>query len=206
MDEVTNYTPAAEPTIDTFSFFDVLEERTYPKDIQVVYMDEESIYQFEKLGAEIDETPEPSADQIAGFMERATALQEKIEASKFTFYLTGVSDDRIEDAKTLADDRFAPKRKQRKRADQSIEHYLPESEQLNYLKFLNAVIHSLHIEQVVQARSGRVMTAPSPDEVAHLWDKAPAAAKAALVGAIQRLRVDSNSYERSLDEGFFQKS
>lgn len=191
---------------DTFSFFDVLEEVTYPKDEVTVWTDERAVFDFKKLGIEVDMLTDPDKETIDRLLADAQSLQKRIEDSKYTFKLTGVSDDRIEEAAEVANKQFEDKKKQRKTAHGTIEKYLPEAEQLNYVKYFNAVVMSLHIEQIIRHKDGRVMTAPSPDEVAHFFNKAPGAAKADVNDKIQSLRLKSSAYESSLDEGFFQKS
>lgn len=192
-------------TQESFSFFDVLEARTYPKDVKTVYLDESAAYEFGQLSAEVDNTVNPTAKQVKEFEKRAHDLQARLAKSKFTFYLTGVPGDMIESAQTIANEAFEDKKKQRKTATQTIERYLPEDQQLPYMKYLSAVVNSLHIEQILQHSTGRVMTAPSPDEVSHFWDKAPDAAKFELNTAIRKLSVRSADYERALDEGFLAK-
>lgn len=208
MEEETNTNAEPEfeaPTQDTFSFFDVLEEVTYPNDVVTLYMDEAAAYDFAKLAAEIDITVEPDKKQVAAFKKRAEDLKTRIEKSKYTFYLRGVSDDRVSEAEELVEAKFEDVKRPRKNAQGHIERVLPPSEQKNYLRYFNAVVFSLHIEQIVQESTGRVMVAPHPDEVAHLYDKAPGSEKQKLSNAIGALRVRSEAYERSLDEGFFQK-
>lgn len=195
-------------TPDTFSFFDVLEERTYPKDVVTVYLDEAAAYDFNKLSMEIDMMPQEDAtpEVIAEFQDRAQKLQDRLRKSKYTFYLTGVSDDRVEQASVVANEQFEDKKLQRYTATKTIEKYLPESEQMNYVKFFNAIVLSLHIEQIVQHKDGRVMTAPDPEQVLAFMEKAPEAAKKLVNDKISGLRVRANAYEAALDEGFFPKS
>lgn len=207
-EETPEFDPSESMTPDTFSFFDVLEERTYPKEVLDVFMDEAAAYDLNKLSVEIDMTPreEQTPEKIEEFKQRAEALQHRISNSKFTFYLTGVSDDKIETATEVANSAFEDKKVQKYTATKTIEKYLPESEQLNYIKYFNAVVMSLHVEQIVEHRRGRVMTAPGPDEILRFLDKAPTAAKNALNDAVQALRVRSSAYEGGLDEGFLAKS
>ena len=206
--ETPEFDPSASMTPDTFSFFDVLEEVTYPKDVKTVYMDEAAAYDFNKLAMEIDMTPpeQQTPEKIAEFQERAEALKKRLHDSKYTFYLTGVSDDRVEEAAEVANAEFEDKKLQRYTATKTIEKYLPESEQVNYLKFFNALVLSLHVEQIVRHKDGRIITAPGPNEILHFMAKAPSAAKDELNRAIQALRLKSNQYEAALDEGFFPKS
>lgn len=188
---------------DTFSFFDVLEGRTYPTDEVTICIDEAAGYDLDKITREANALEEPTEEIVAELKARADVLAERIENARFTFHLRGVSDDRVTEAKEVADAEFSPKRKQRKSAAGNIEKYLPEEEALKYARFFNAVVVALHVERIVSHGTGKVMTAPSPDEMAHFLDKAPEAAKYRLSAAIQALRVDSNAYEATLDEGFF---
>ena len=209
--EIAEFDPSASMTPETFSFFDVLEEITYPKEVKTIWTDEAAVYEFRKIANEIDDiivgTPEgEEPDLPTDIQARLERIQDRIERSKFTFHLTGVSDDRIEEAAEIANAEFEDKKLQRKTATQAIEKYLPESQQLAYVKFFNSVVNSLHIEKIVSHRDGREMVAPSPQEVQHFFDKCPSAPKVELVEAIKALRVQSSNYERQLDEGFFPKS
>ena len=208
MDEEIELTEAETATLskETFSFFDVLSGVSYPKDVLTIYMDEAAAYDLEKLLREISGTSENDVteESVEALRVKAEALKSRIENSKYTFFLTGVSDDRIVDARTLTDKEFEKRKKPRKNASGHIEKYLPEDQQYEWMRYLNAVVQSLHIEQIV-APNGAVMTAPSPDEIAHFYDKAPGAEKGRLDQAIASLRVKSESYEASIDEGFLAK-
>lgn len=193
-------------TPDTFSFFDVLEEVTYPKDVFSVYMDEAAAFDFQKLSVEIDMSADPSPEKITEFKERAEAIAKRLANSKYTFYVSGVSDDRIELVTELVNKEFEDKKQQRYTATKTIEKYLPEEHQMAYVKFFNAAVLSLHIEQIVKESDGRVMTAPDPKEVIRFMDRAPEAAKAEVNNRIKALRVKSSAYENALDEGFLAKS
>ena len=192
-------------TEETFSFFEVLEGRTYPEDEVTVSMDEAAAYDLGKLQRDMDEAKEPTDLEIKEFQERADNLQKRIEDSKFTFHLKGVPDDLIADIKEVADERFHDKKINRKNAQGHIERILPEGENANYMRFFSAVMMSLHVTSIQEHRTGKVMTAPSADEIAYFYDKAPGAAKERLSQAIAALRVASAQYEAQLDEGFFPK-
>ena len=197
--------------VDSFSFFDVLEERTYPEETFSVYLDEGAAYEYAKLRIEVDRVgidldsddydDEARKAQGQEFVDRAEALKERMRKSRYVFHVKGVSDDRIVDAKEIVEERFSDKKRQRKRADGSLEKYLPEDVQIDYVRFLDAVMLSLHIQQI-EAPNGKVMTAPSADEIAHFMDKAPSAAQARVRDKIHALRVESADYEAGIDEGF----
>lgn len=201
-------TGEAQSVKDTFSFFDVLEERTYPTDEVTISIDEAAGYELNKLAMKLHElrTSEGATEEdYAAVEQQADDLRERIERSQFTFQLKGVSDDRITDAMEVVEARFEDKKVPRKKADGSLQRELPKSEGLNYARFLNAVTFAMHIEQIVRHKNGSVMTAPDADEIAAFFDKAPHAAQERVATAIQSLRVASSTYEASLDEGFFPK-
>ena len=200
-----NFDISAAMTQDEFSFFDVLNEISYPKDEFSVYLDESAAFDFRKIQTEIDTTTEPDAERVEDWDARLEDIRTRLAKSKFTFYVTGVSDDRIEEAAEVANAQFADKKKQRKTASGTIEKYLPDDVAQDYLRFFNAVVLSLHIERIVQNATGRTMVAPSPDEVAQFLRKAPGAAKVEVNERIQALRAKSGEFESALDVGFFPK-
>lgn len=191
---------------DDFDFFDVIQGRTYPTDDVTVFMDEQAAYEFVKAAREFDSLSEPTNEQIAEYEAKLEDIRKRINDSKVTFYLTGISDDEVTASKEAADAHFADKKKQRKAADGTIQRYLPEEEGGNYMNYFNAVVLSKHITQVVRHKDDRTITSPTPDWISHFMDKAPGAAKEKLTAAIQALRVEAADYEASLDEGFFPKS
>ena len=208
-EEIQADIPAFEaPNKETFSFFDVLAERTYPTETVTVSLDEAAAYELSKLTDRLRELnkSEDSTDQdYQDIQNAADALKMRLDATKYTFHLRGVSDDRIADAMEAVDAKFEPKRVSRKKADGTLYKELPKSEAMPYARYLNAMTFALHIEQVVKHSNGAVMTAPGPDEIAAFFDQAPTAAQERIATAIHNLRIASGQYEASLDEGFFQK-
>lgn len=191
-------------TKETFSFFEVLSEIAYPTDEVTLYMNENAARKFQKLAAELDD-PETTAERTEAIYPEIQKVSQEVRDSAYVFHLRGVSDDRLTDVKTLADKEFKDKRKQRKVASGGLESYLPESEQMAYAKYFSAVLISLHVEQVVESRTGRIMTAPDANEIAFLMDKAPTHEKGKLHTAIESLKVSASEFERSIDEGFLAK-
>lgn len=205
-EEIENTEVEPEQSIkDTFSFFDVLEGRTYPTDEVTISIDEAAAYDLEKVAREFSKVTDITNEDVEKYQAKLDALKDRIENSKFTFYLQGVPDDLIEDAKDVADERFDKKKKQRKTADGRLEKYLPEEEQMAHVKFFSAVVMALHVTKIYNHKTGAELVAPSPDEVGHFFDKAPGAAKQRLNTAISSLRVESSAYESTMDEGFFPK-
>lgn len=203
-EEATNFEDATL-TQETFSFLDVVSGASFPEDIAYVYYAERAAYDLEKLLMEMDMfIGEPGDAQLKEWQDRAEVLQEQIAASKYTIHLTGVEDEMIENARASADAEFEGRKVQRKNANGRIERYLPESENLPWLKYFNALVLALHITKIEDPK-GRVMVAPSTDEVAAMYARLPNAEKAKLDSAVQSLRVKSSAYEASIDEGFLAK-
>ena len=201
-----NFDISASMTQEAFSFFDVLSEISFPKDVFSVYLDESAVFDFRKIQAEIDLAEDPDEALLAEWDERLKSVRDRLAAKKYTFHITGVSDDRIEEAAEVANAQFEDKKKQRKTASGTIERYLPDAVAQDYLRFFNAVVLALHVERIVEERTGREMIAPSPDEVAQFLRKAPGPAKQEVSERIQALRARASEYESALDEGFFPKS
>lgn len=197
------------PTPDTFSMFDMLDGVEYPEDEVTVSMNEKAAFDLARLTAEIKryqtEAEELEDSVLEGYRIRLEKLTEAIERSKVTFYIKGVPDEIITGARDIVDAKFEEFKKPIKAADGLIRKILPEHEHLNYTRFLNAVIHSMHVYKVYYHASGAT-TGFSPDEMAAFIDRAPDAAKGLLISKIQELRVKAEDYESNFDEGFFQKS
>ena len=193
-------------TPETFSFFEVLEGILYPKDEVEVYLNEQAAYELRKLYEKISGTPEEdlTEDDKAGLLLEVDRLKAAIDASKYVFKITGVSDDVITDLRTLAESRFEDKKKQVKAADGTLKRYLPESEYINFGRLLSALVLAAHVEQIV-APDGRVMTAPGEDELARFMDKAPTSEKLKLQQAIEKLKVESSDFESKVDADFLAK-
>lgn len=195
--------PAFEaPNKDTFSFFDVLSERTYPTDTVTVFLDEQAAYEGRKIALEMESAEDPTEVDVEKYSARIDALRDRIQASEYVFHLRGISDDKYADAKAVVDEKFKGRQKQRRTADGRLEKYLDEDDQMAYLRYLSALMISLHVDQIVDP-NGRVNTAPGADEIAMFVDKAPSAAVEKLNEAVKALRVSATQYEATLDEGFF---
>lgn len=220
MSEIENETSAADlvdavvPTPEDFSLYDLLEAVEYPTDEVTVSLNERAAHQLARLDREIkeyladgdEETGEVSDERLAEYREKLDNLRAQIDKSKVTFYLRGVPDDVVTGANDIVEAAFDDKKKNTKTADGRIVKVLPENQKLAYMRYLNAVIFSMHIERVYYHGNGATIHRPDPDQIAAFYDKAPAAAQSLLTAKIQALRVEATDYERNFDEGFFPKS
>lgn len=198
------------PAPADFDMFAALEGVEYPEDEVTVALNERAAHQLAALMREIREYnldhPDPDSEKLAEFRKKAESIKEVIKKSRITFYLRGVPDDLLSSAAEIAEKKFEEKKKTITDAQGIPQSVLPNAEKMNFMRYLNAVIYSMHIQKFVRHSDGAVRVSPSPDEIAAFMDKAPDAAKGMLVAKIQDLRVKAAEYEGSLDEGFFQKS
>lgn len=201
------------PAPADFDMFAALEGVEYPEDEVTVAMNERAAYKLGALTAEIAkyQVDHPAVEDrdekaLAAFQQRHDDLKEVIKKSRITFYLKGVSDDILTTAGEVAEEKFESAKKDMVDAQGHTIKVLPQSEKIRFMRYMNAVTYSMFIQRVHYHSNGVVRTAPSADEIAAFMDKAPDVAKGKLVRAIQELRVKSETYEASLDEGFFPKS
>lgn len=199
----------SSPAPDNFSMFDMLDGVEYPEAEVTVSLNEKAAYKLGRLAADIkryqadnDEHDEKVLDEYRSDVEK---LRKEIDDSKVTFYLKGVPDEIISGARDIAEARFEEVKKPVKAADGLLRKVLPENEHINYARFLNAVVYSMHVVKVYYHKNGAT-GGSSPDEMAAFLDRAPDAAKGKLVTEISELRVKAADYEATFDEGFFPKS
>lgn len=199
---------------EDFDMYALMEGVDYPEDEVTVALNEKAAHRLARLDREIraylaegeEEGGEHDQAKLAQYRTELDKLQKAIADSRVTFYLKGVPDELVQGANDIVEARFEDKKKQVKTADNRLVKVLPEGEKMAWVRFLNAVVYSMHIQRVYYHKNGATITAPDADQIAHFYDKAPAAAQALLTSKIQELRVDAQEYERDFDEGFFPKS
>lgn len=198
------------PAPADFNMFDALEGVEYPEDEVTVALNERAAHQLAALMREVQEYrldhPDPEQEKLDEFHERAEKIKKVIKDSRITFYLKGVPDDLLSKTADIAEEKFKDKRRTITDAEGIPQSVLPQGEKVNFIRYMNAVTYSMFIQRFVRHSDGAVRTTPNADEIAAFLDRAPEAAKGKLVAKIQELRVKSEDYEASLDEGFFQKS
>lgn len=187
-------------TPETFSFFDILNGIEYPKDTVEIYLDEAAAHKQRELHRRVMNEPDGgfSDEEKRSILDDRAKIEARLDASKYTFKITGVPDDLITDAKTLADEKFNVPRKA---ADGMLRQVLPENKQMDYMRFLSATINALHIEEII-APNGARMVAPSVEEIAELYGKAPSSQKRKLSSAIDGLTVEADEFENRVDADF----
>ncbi|QDH48056.1 tail assembly chaperone [Microbacterium Phage DejaVu] len=198
------------PAPADFNMFDALEGVEYPEDEVTVALNEKAAHRLANLMGEIHRyqvdhpAPEDRDPQvIADLAKRVESIKKDIEKSRITFYLKGIPDDVLTTAADVAEEKFEEVKKDAIDAQGNPIKVLPQSEKIRFMRYMNAVTYSMFIQRFVRHSDKAVRTTPTPDEIAAFMDKAPEAAKGKLVSKIQELRVRSEDYEATLDEGFF---
>jgi hypothetical protein len=191
-------------TPETFSFIDTLAEKEYPSDTVEIFMDEVAAIELAKIAIKIDQVPESDPETLEVFLKDAVKWQKRLEKSMHLFHIKGVSDDTITDLREIAAAEFESRKRPRKAANGHLDRILPESEQLNYVRYFNALVLSVHIKQIVRD-DGAILTAPSAEEIATFVDKGPTTEKQKLQRAIDRLRARAEDFERKIDVDFLAK-
>lgn len=192
-------------TPETFSFFEVFSEQEYPTDEVELCTDEVAAIGLRNIMLKISMVPETEKETLAAFVHDAEKMQARLDRSRYRFDLQGVSDDTISDLRDIASSEFEAKKKPRRNAAGHLDRILPESEQMAYVRYYNALCISVHIKQITNLYTGAVMTAPGADEIATFMDKAPTAEKNKLNAAIDGLRAKSEDFERRIDPDFLAK-
>lgn len=185
---------------ETFSFFEVLNGEAYPKDTVSVYLNEGAAYKIRsarKLLNDID-----NEDERQKTIKLIKQYEKEVEASAYTFHITGVDSDLIEAVGKVANKKY---RKKIKRPDQSISEYIPEDDQNEYIKFLGNSVLQLHVEKIVEDSTGKEIVAPPLEEIALFLSKAPVSQRDKLSNAIQNLQVSAREFEDRVSDDFLAK-
>lgn len=194
-------TEAVDPlTPETFSFFDILDGAYQPKDEVEIYLDEAAAFEQRKLHNRVINQPDSgfTAKEKKEILKEKAAIEARLDASRYTFKLTGVDEDLVLDAIELVNKKFSVPRKV---ANGDLRQTIPEDKQVEYGKMLMSTVNALHIEQIV-APSGAVLTSPDVEEVGRFYDKAPSSQKQKLSAAIDALKVKASEFESRVDADF----
>lgn len=204
----------------TFSFVDVVQGRSYPKDTVTLYQDEATAYERGKyldsvleLRGDVShklviESKQDEARQAAWkraidddpeVAKRVAVFDAKLSASAFTFHLQGVPSDLYQELSTKADADFPPTKEKWKNPfdgrPMSTETPHPERNR----RFAH-LLWAAHITKIVDA-NGRADTAPGVEAAAAI-SKMPLSQQQKFSDAIDRLQVAAASFENLVDSDF----
>ena len=192
----------------TFNILNVLEERAYPRENVIVYLDEQSAYEASQLQERIDELGKSKSLDIQAdidvlIAERDKAI-EKLESQKYVFTIVGISEGLRDDLMSEAAEKFPLEYNEIKNhLTGEIKREEIENKDRDRL-FTNLLWHS-QIEKITSP-DGSVQTDVTIKDVEALRRQLPIAATGAITQSIERLRVSTAVFMMSVNEDFLAKS
>lgn len=194
-----NIEDALQP--DVFNFLDVLSERSFPKDVVSVYLNEDAAYQARLARRKLLEAETKA--EVAEADKLIKKYNEEVKKSEYKFHISGTSMERVEALIELAKEKFPVETKTRKTASGALEQYEVESnERREYLTYLTIWVHV----EAIEAPDGRKQVAPDIETIISFIKKAPPSQVEKFANAIRSLEVSSELFEDAIDDDFLAKS
>jgi hypothetical protein len=192
----------------TFSILNVLEERAYPREEVVVYLDEQTAYEASQLQEKIDELNKSKSLDVQSeidflISERDKAI-EKLEKQKYVFTIVGISEGLREDLMNEAAKDFPLEYEEHKNPITG-EKTREEIENKDRDRiFTNSLWHN-QIEKI-EASDGSIQDKVTVKDVEELRRKLPIAAIGSINQSIERLRISTAVFMMSVNEDFLARS
>lgn len=192
----------------TFSIMNVLNERAYPHEDVVIFLDEQSAYEASILNDEIKKLGENSKtdnqDEIDELIVKRDKIIEKLEQSKYVFLVNGISEGMREDLNEEAIKKFPIEYEETKNpiSGEITRKEIDSKERNRY--FTNLIWHT-SIEKIT-APDGSIQDNVTFDDVLALRKTLPLAAIGSLTQAIEKLRMSTALFMATVDEDFLAKS
>lgn len=207
MEEVTKIVEEAKAP-GTFNILNVLKERAYPRDEAVAYLDEQAAYDASKLDERIKEltvsadlTNQDKIDELIAKREEAIA---RLEKSKYTFEIVGISEGMRADLNEEAIKKFPMEFEEDKNPfTGEVTKRELENKERDRL-FTNLLWHA-SIGKIT-APDGAVQESVSISDIEAFRDLLPLAAIGGITQSIEKLRVATAVFMMSVDEDFLAKS
>lgn len=192
----------------TFSIIDAINNRAYPKDEVVIYLDEQTAYDAAIIDEKIKELGKSASmenqDEIDSLIGKRDALIEKLEAGKYTFILRGISEGLREDLMEQAAKEYPIEYNEIKNPITG-EFSRNEIENKNRDRLFTNLLWHEHIEKIINS-DGSEQNKISLDDVVKLRRNLPIAAIGELTQSIEKLRVSTAMFMMSVNEDFLAKS
>ena len=192
----------------TFSILNVLQDRAYPREEVVVYLDEQSAYEASQLQERIDELSRLKSLDIQVDIDVLIAKRDeavaKLESNKYIFSIIGISEGLRDDLMTEAAEKFPLEYLENKNPlTGEIKREEKENKDRDRL-FTNLLWHS-QIEKITSADNA-IQDKVTIDDVEALRRELPIAATGAITQSIERLRVSTAVFMMTVNEDFLAKS
>lgn len=198
-----------------FNIINAIQDRAYPSDSVVVYLDEQTAYEASDVQdkiVELDKRMDGIDPVLFGGLDKELAelkkqrdvLVEKLESKKYTFIIRGISEGQREDLLEEASERFPIEYEENKNPF-SGEVNKKEIENSKRDRFFTNLLWVEHITKIVDAE-GNEQTGISLEDVEVLRRSLPLAAIGNITGAIEKLRIATATFMFAVDEDFLAKS
>ena len=186
-----------------FNILEVINDRGYPEDEVVVYLDETIAYKAATVKAEMEATDasEKKYKILEGQLDK---LVEQLQESKYVFSIKGISEGKREELYKLSVNKYPLQYSESKNAfTGETKKEKIESEERDEL--FTSLLWSAHIVKIT-APNGDVQENLSPEDADALRKSIPLASNAALNKAMENIRASIAVFMMTVDEDFLAKS
>ena len=196
-----------------FNILSVLQERAYPTDEVVVYLDEHTAYlasqaeeDIKAANAAIDKDFEDTKAEakLKDAEERLEKLMAKMSESKYVFTIKGIPEGRREELLIDAEKEYPIEYDEEKNPFTG-EVNRTEKENRERNRLFTNMLWSENIEKIT-APDGAVQEKLSPEDVKAIRASLPLASIGAINQAIEKIRAATAVFLYSVDEDFLAKS
>ena len=192
----------------TFNILNVLEERAYPRENVIVYLDEQSAYEASQLQERIDELSKSKSLDVQADIDVLVAERDeviaKLESQKYVFSIVGISEGLRDDIMGEAAEKF-PLEYVENKNPLTGELKLEEKENKDRDRLFTNLLWHNQIEKITSP-DGSVQDKVTIKDVEALRRQLPIAAIGAISQSIERLRVSTAVFMMQVNEDFLAKS
>ena len=160
----------------TFDLFEFVSGQSYPEELVPVYVDRKSVYEIDKLEAEIaDEVDSDKANELDA---RIKVLNETVRETALTFHLRGIPSPVVIAVEKKIDAKFGEESEDPER----------------FMEKFNELI-ALHIQYVSRPDGSKDERSWDRESVAKLFETLPAGQAAKLLDATVELSIRARAFE-----------
>lgn len=193
-----------------FSIISVLQERAYPTEEVIVYLDEQTAYKAYAVEAELKadkekiDFDEELEKRISDNEAKLEKLMSKMAESRYVFTIKGIPEGKREELLLAAEAKFPVEYEEEKNPFTG-ETKRVEIENRERNRLFTNMLWSANIEKIT-APDGAIQENISLEEISEIRAALPLAAIGALNESIEKIRAATAVFLYSVDEDFLAKS
>jgi len=187
----------------TFNILDVLKGTARPKDNVEVYLDEETAYEAANLKIKLSQTDSQDSE-YAVIEKKLDALVKKLNESKYTFVISGITEGRREEIYSQVEEKF-PIEYEEIVNPFTNEKTKEEKENKERDRLFTSLLWVEQISKIISP-DGAEQTNLTLKDVSALRATLPIAASGFINQAIEKVRAATAMFMISVDEDFLAKS